>query len=260
MLLDLANVFIQVHDTPASMSLSQRLRLRGDASTSYIVVELLKTLKESYDYKTLSKLTGIPVSTMTRYVNGRTLPRGRKTVELVSKLTSLVDVEKIVKERIKNGPDGVDITPAISEGYILKLITAHFVKNLMATQVSRILAVDEPGIALATSLGLTLDKKVYFMSERPLWPEDLAINIKYYIRESGERRGVWLPKEAIKSRKSILLAAGIVSHPALFRELHRRISELGGHLTGLCAIVSTQQALQELKPNQVGERYVLVTV
>jgi len=242
------------------MSLSQRVRSRGDASTSYIVVELLKTLKESYDYKTLSKLTGIPVSTMTRYVNGRTLPRGRKTVELVSKLTSLVDVEKIVRERIKNGYDGIDITNAISEGHILKLITAHFVKSLMATQVSSILAVDEPGIALATSIGLALDRKIYFISERPLWPEDLAINIKYYIRESGERRGVWLPKEAIKSRKSILLAAGIVSHPSLFKELHKRVSELGGHIAGLCAIVSTKETFQELKPNQVGDKYVILTV
>ncbi|MEM3032487.1 MAG: hypothetical protein QW756_07940 [Nitrososphaerota archaeon] len=242
------------------MSLTRTLNSTSDTSTSYLVVELLKTLKDTHDYKSLSKLTGIPISTMTRYVNGKTLPRGRKTVELMTKLISIVDVEKIVRERITNGPDGVDITPAVSEGHILKLITAHFIKNLTATQVSSILAVDEPGIVLATSIGLVLGRRVYFVSERPLWPEESAINIKYYIKESGERRNVWVPKGAIKSRKSTLVVAGMLSHPALFRELYKRATENGGHLAGLCTIVSSASALQELKPHQIGEKHVLITI
>ena len=242
------------------MSASQKIHERVDASKSYLALELLKTLKKSHDYKTLSQLTGIPVSTMTRYINGRTIPRGRRVSHLLARLTELVDVEKIVRERVKNGPDGFDITSAISDDYILRLVTASFASRLMASQVSTILAVDEPGIALATALGLMLGKRFYFASERQLWHDEMAVSVKYIIGESGERRILWIPRDALKSRKSTLITAGVVSHPALFKAIHRVVTESGGYLSGICAIASTATALQELKPHLAGERNVILAI
>jgi adenine/guanine phosphoribosyltransferase-like PRPP-binding protein len=129
----------------------------------------------------------------------------------------------------------------------------------MASQVSTILAVDEPGIALATALGLMLGKRFYFASERQLWHDELAVGLKYFIGESGERRLLWIPKDALKSRKSTLLTAGVVTHPALFKSIHRLVTGSGGYLAGICAIASPSTILQELKPHLMGEKHVILT-
>ncbi|MCS7136731.1 MAG: helix-turn-helix domain-containing protein, partial [Nitrososphaerota archaeon] len=43
-----------------------------------VALDLLKLLKQKYDYKTLSKMTGLPVSTLNRYIKNKTIPQTQK--------------------------------------------------------------------------------------------------------------------------------------------------------------------------------------
>jgi len=47
-----------------------------------LVMDILKILKEKYDYNTLSKITGLPISTLSRYCTGKSTPKGLSLIHI----------------------------------------------------------------------------------------------------------------------------------------------------------------------------------
>jgi hypothetical protein len=88
---------------------------KPDVASSLMLVELLKSLKSLMDYRMLSQHTGIPVSTLTRYVTNKTLPRGRKTLELINKLLNMEDIKTLISERVVVNGEDVDISRVVAK-------------------------------------------------------------------------------------------------------------------------------------------------
>lgn len=211
-----------------------------------VAVELLKLVKSSYDYKSLSQVTGLPTSTLSRYVKGRTFPRGQKAKQLLEKLVSVAKPEKIVSERINSANNELDASPLVFDTRFLKIINAYATNAFAGRKITCVMALDNLSLPLATSIGLSLDRKIVYVSDRPLWNDADSIHVTYYVRDLGERRGVWIPKQLLSNRESFLLVCGVLMNSLLPNALISYMKKSNMVFAGIFALAASKQSWDEI--------------
>lgn len=222
-----------------------------DAYTSYLAVNLLKTLKNTMDYKTLSYYTGLPVSTLTRYVTNKTLPRGKRTLELIDKLLKIVNVYHLVQQRLHTDSEELEISNVVSETYLVELMAAQMLREFAGSRVDCLLAYDRAGLILATAFGLSTMKRVYYMSTTETSLTGKWKEIKFRNADSRVISRVYVPVDVLKSH--VLLTAGILDGYVPVKELLGKIGEFKGDLVGVAAIAASKEFLKSVKPYQYGK-------
>ncbi|MCS7129703.1 MAG: hypothetical protein NZ919_03605 [Candidatus Caldarchaeum sp.] len=229
---------------------------KPDASASLILVDLLKTLKTMMDYKTLSSQTGIPVSTLSRYVTNKTIPRGRRLPEMVDKLLQLVDLEAFVRQHLVSDGEDVDISSVVSESQLVKLIVPYMYKEFVGYKIDAVLAVDKAGLIIATAFGLATMKKTYYCTGDETGFPNRWRELKYRVKEARMWSKLYVPREVLKS--NILLTVGVLDNILLFKELRNRVAESKGDITGVFSLVSSRSFMKAIKPYQLGKVVSLV--
>ncbi|MDW8083798.1 MAG: hypothetical protein RMI49_01150 [Candidatus Caldarchaeum sp.] len=227
------------------------LNRKVDAYSSYLVVQLLKTVKQSMDYKALSKQTGLPVSTLTRYLTNKTLPRGKRTLELIDRLLKIVNLNVIIQQRLAIDDHEVDISEIVSESYLVELMVAQMLKDLAGSRIDCLLAFDRAGLIIATAFGLSTMKKVYYTLNTETTAAKKWVEIKYRNRESRTLSRLYVPVDVLKSH--VLLTTGILDGFVPLKEILAKISEAKGDLVGIAAVASSKEFLKSLKPYQYGK-------
>ncbi|MEM0440939.1 MAG: hypothetical protein QXF45_00975 [Candidatus Caldarchaeum sp.] len=222
-----------------------------DAYTSYLAVNILKTLKNTMDYKTLSHHTGLPVSTLTRYVTNKTLPRGKRTLDLVDKLLKIVNVYHMVQQRLHADSDGLDVSNVVSESYLVELMAAQMLREFAGSRIDCILAYDRAGLILATAFGLSTTKRVYYMSNTETSSTGKWEEIKF--RNAGSRviSRIYVPVDVLRSH--LLLTVGILDEYVPVKEVLGKISEFKGDFVGIVAVAASKEFLKSVKPYQFGK-------
>jgi len=233
------------------------LSQKPDTSASLTLVDLLKTLKTMMDYKALSEKTGIPVSTLTRYVTNKTLPRGKNALAIVEKLLEMVDLESLVRQRILSDGEEYDVSSVVSETQLVKLIVPYMVKEFSGQKIDSLLAVDKAGLVLATAFAVLNNKKTYYCLSNETSFVNHWKEVKYRIPEVRIWAKVYIPRNVLKS--NVLFTAGVLDNIMPLRELRSRIVESRGDVVGVFSIAATKQFLKTVKPYQLGKIVHLVS-
>ena len=235
------------------------LNMEGDVENSvghnpeWAALSLLKLLKCKYDYKSLSKFTGLPVSTLSRYCTNRTLPRGVKARKLLQTLLPLARAEDVVRESLKLQPNGeVDMTPVLFNPWVLRLISSHVSEAFAGRKVTCVLAADEESLSMATAIGMSLDKKFSLVSRKPLWSEEESVSTVMYLPRLGVREVLWIPKVIMNHRESVLLVFSKVIDEELANAVVstvERVSAVEGgrtHVSGVFALIAGKESWEKV--------------
>jgi len=185
-----------------------------DLKLRLMTVELLRTAKNKRNitYRELGAKTGLPVTVLSRYAKGHVLPNTARAKQLWRVLIKLVGLETELRGRIKFDDNGYfDNTEIVGDHNILQQAANHALNTFAGKRVTKILTPAADGVPLATmvanALGVNLiiakyDKKVGvkgFLEETFLLGRDLGLTATLYI-----------PKEAIKKRDSVLIIDDIL--------------------------------------------------
>ncbi|MEM4328205.1 MAG: hypothetical protein QXI50_00935 [Candidatus Caldarchaeum sp.] len=224
---------------------------KPDITASLILVDLLKTLKTMMDYKTLSKQTGIPVSTLARYVTNKTLPRGRKIPETVDRLLKLVNIESFVQQRLVSNGDEVDVSSVVAESQLLKLIVPYMYREFMGYKIDSVLAVDKAGLVVATAFGLATMKKTFYCVGNETGFPSRWKEVKYRLKEARMWSKLYLPSMVL--RDNVLLTVGVLDDVLLLKEIRNRFVESRGEITGVFSIAASRDFMKNIKPYQLGK-------
>lgn len=228
-----------------------------NAYSSYLAVQILKTLKTGMDYKILSKQTGIPVSTLTRYVTNKTIPHGKRAAVLIEKLVSNVDIPALVNQRLVLNEDEVDVSQVVSESSLVELIVAYMLREFSGYRIDAVLGVDRAGTVVATGFGLSTMKRVFYAQNTESYASDRWLEIRYKNKQARLVQRLYVPSEALKNH--ILVSAGVLDSHVPLREIRTHIVSARGELVGVCAIAASQEFLKNIKPFQFGKILSFVT-
>ena len=225
-----------------------------------IAVDLLRILKSRYNYRKLSTITGLPVSTLTRYFTGKTIPRGSKTKKLLESLLSSVNIPSLIAQKIRV-EDGVsDLSQVMLDPNMVKILGAHVINEFAGMRITSILSIDILSIPLAAYLAMKTSRGLKIISHEPLSLNGDSTPIIFVDDEWEFARSYWLVSNEGRRRESILIVASQTPSPAFFNSLINLLAKRKYELGGFFSVLAREDHLRrmELSPG-IKKSYILLT-
>jgi len=198
-----------------------------------ITVELLRTARQRYTYRDLSAKTGLPVTVLSRYAKGHVLPNAKRARQLWDLLTKLVGLETELRRRIRFNSEGYfDNTEIIGDYNILRQASHYALATFAGKRVTKILTAAVDGIPLATMVADSFGVNLVIAKKTKEVGVPAFLEETYALRDSGVTVTLYIPKDAIKRRDSVLIVDDMIktgeTQAALISLVHKARAEVSG--------------------------------
>ncbi|MEM3550560.1 MAG: phosphoribosyltransferase family protein [Candidatus Bathyarchaeia archaeon] len=206
-----------------------------------MTIELLRTAKykRNITYRELSSKTGLPVTVLSRYAKGHVLPNTERARQLWKVLSKFVGLESELRSRIKFNEDGYfDNTDIIGDFNILQQAANHALANFAGKRVTKVFTAAVDGIPLATlvasalGVNLVIAKKTKEVGVKEFLEETFAL------KDSGVTMTLYIPKDAIKRRDSVLVVDDMIKTGETQAALVNLIRKAKAEISGVFSLIA----------------------
>ena len=216
---------------------------KGDAMSTHVdelklrlmTIELLRTAKykRNITYRELASKTGLPVTVLSRYAKGHVLPNTSRARQLWKVLNKLVGLETELRSRIRFDEDGYfDNTDIVGDFNILQQAANHALANFAGKRVTKVLTAAVDGIPLATMVASALGVNLIIAKRSKEVGVKAFLEETYALRDSGVTMTLYIPKDAIKKRDSVLIVDDMIktgeTQAALVNLVRKAKAEISG--------------------------------
>ena len=204
-----------------------------DLKLRLMTIELLRTAKKQYTYRELSGKTGLPVTVLSRYAKGHVLPNTERARLLWRTLSKMVGLHVELRRRIVFNKEGYfNNTNIIGDFNLLRQAAHHALATFAGKRVTKVLTAAVDGIPLATMVGNSLGVNLVIAKRTKEVGVPAFLEETYVLRDSGITMTLYLPKDAIKRRDSILIVDDMIktgeTQAALVNLVHKARAEISG--------------------------------
>lgn len=200
-----------------------------------MTIELLRTAKykRNITYRELSSKTGLPVTVLSRYAKGHVLPNTARAKQLWKVLTKIVGLERELRSRIKFNDDGYfDNTEIIGDSNILQQAANHALSNFAGKRVTKVLTAAVDGIPLGTMVANALGVNLVIAKRSKEVGVKAFLEETYALRDSGVTVTLYVPKDSIKRRDSVMIVDDMIktgeTQVALVNLVRKSKAEISG--------------------------------
>lgn len=239
-------------------NLSKEL-FRIDNGVSYIAVDLLKVLKDKYNYRKLSNLTGIPISTLTRYLTGKTIPKGSKARRLIKNLILNLNVSSLISQFIKDG-DVIDFSKIMFNPNMIKIIGAHIVNEFSGMKITSFMALDLLSIPLTSYLSTITSRHFYIVTREPI-PADNNEFFTIVLNHSGSMWPTcyWIYFNQTKKKESTLMISASIPENEFLGKLIEILEKKNVEIAGLFSLIGSEEEFSRLSLKSGCKKYFLLS-
>ena len=209
-------------------------------------VELLATLKKSYNYKELSAALGLSAPILSRYVRGHVLPSAARSEKFIATFKERL-LRKMVLDSVKVSADGsYDISGVVSNVGLLRQIAKVVFSQFSPVPVDRVLTMEVDGIPLATEVAGEFNVHLAVVrAERDLGVDEFVEQKAVY--SPSTVKYLYLPKTAIKRGENLLVVDDLVRSGTTIEAMARIVEKAKAKIVGIFAIASVDQSMAKLK-------------
>ncbi|MCL6578085.1 MAG: phosphoribosyltransferase family protein [Candidatus Bathyarchaeia archaeon] len=207
-----------------------------------MTIELLRTAKykRNITYRELASKTGLPVTVLSRYAKGHVLPNTARAKQLWKVLSKLVGLEVELRSRIKFDEDGYfDNTDIIGDFNIIQQAANHALAIFAGKRVTKVLTAAVDGIPLATMVANALGVNLI------LAKRNKEVGVKAFLEEtyvlgkdSGVTMTLYIPKEAIKKRDSVLIVDDMIKTGETQAALVNLVRKAKAEISGVFSLIA----------------------
>lgn len=212
-----------------------------DLKLRLMTIELLRTAKykRNITYRELASKTGLPVTVLSRYAKGHVLPNTSRAKQLWKVLTKLVGLETELRSRIKFDEDGYfDNTEIVGDYNILQQAANHALANFAGRRVTKVLSAAVDGIPLATMVANALGVNLVVAKRNKEVGVKAFLEETYVLRGSGVTMTIYIPKEAIKKRDSVLVVDDMIKTGETQASLVNLVRKAKAEMSGLFSLIA----------------------
>lgn len=213
-----------------------------DLKLRLMTIDLLRTAKykRNITYRELASKTGLPVTVLSRYAKGHVLPNTERAKQLWKVLTKLVGLEVELRNRIKFDEDGYfDNTEIVGDFNILQQAANYALANFAGKRVTKVLTAAVDGIPLATmvanSLGVNL---VVAKRSKEVGVKGFLEETYVLLRGSGVTVTLYIPKDAIKKRDSVLIVDDMMKTGETQAALVNLVKKAKAEMSGVFSLIA----------------------
>lgn len=225
-----------------------------DLKLRLMTIELLRTAKykRNITYRELATKTGLPVTVLSRYAKGHVLPNTARAKQLWRVLTKLVGLEPELRSRIKFDEDGYfDNTEIVGDFNILQQAANHALANFAGKRVTKVFSAAVDGIPLATMVANSLGVNLVMAKKNKEVGVKVFLEETYVLgRDSGVTMTLYIPKEAIKKRDSVLIVDDMIKTGDTQAALVNLVRKAKAEISGIFSLVAVgEDWKKKLKPS-----------
>ncbi len=206
-----------------------------------MTIELLRTAKykRNITYRELSSKTGLPVTVLSRYAKGHVLPNTARAKQLWKVLTKLVGLERELRSRIKFNEEGYfDNTEIIGDFNILQQAANHALANFAGKRVTKILTAAVDGIPLGTMVASALGVNLVIAKRNKEVGVKAFLEETYALRDSGVTMTLYIPKDAVKRRDSVLIVDDMIKTGETQAALVNLVRKSKAEISGIFSLIA----------------------
>ncbi|UCE95434.1 MAG: adenine phosphoribosyltransferase [Candidatus Bathyarchaeota archaeon] len=210
-----------------------------DLKLRLMTIELLRTAKRQHTYRELSAKTGLPVTVLSRYAKGHVLPNVARARQLWKTLKKMVGLEIELHRKISFNNDGYfDNTEIISDYNILRQAANHALATFAGKRVTKVLTAAVDGIPLATMVSNQLGINLVIAK----WNKEVGVTSfleeTYVLRDSGVTRTLYIPKNAVKRRDSVLIVDDMIKTGETQNALINLVRKAKAEISGVFSLIA----------------------
>lgn len=210
-----------------------------DLKLRLMTIELLRTAKRQHTYRELSAKTGLPVTVLSRYAKGHVLPNVTRARKLWKTLKKIVGLEVELHRKIQFNSNGYfDNTDIISDYNILRQAAHHALATFAGKRVTKVLTAAVDGIPLATMVANQLGINLVIAK----WNKEVGVPAfleeTYVLRDSGVTMTLYIPKNAIRRKDSVLIVDDMIKTGETQNALINLIKKAKAELSGIFTLIA----------------------
>ena len=206
-----------------------------------MTIELLRTAKykRNITYRELSSKTGLPVTVLSRYAKGHVLPNTARAKQLWKVLTKIVGLERELRSRIRFDEDGYfNNTEIIGDFNILQQAANHALSDFAGKRVTRVLTAAVDGIPLATMVANALGVNLVMAKRSKEVGVKAFLEETYVLRDSGVTMTLYIPKDAIRRRDSVLIVDDMIKTGETQAALVNLVRKAKAEISGVFSLIA----------------------
>ncbi len=212
------------------------------------VIHMLRLLKEKYTYEELSKMTGLPITVLNRYVRGKVLPSVGRTSELLNVLSPHVNIEKEVRERLAFDSRGLfDIMRVLGNTDLMTLVAERVALDFENVNVEKIVTAATDGIPLAVHVAREIGVDVVYAKKRKEVGTEKFYEVSYVPSASGSVTTLYIPQWAIRKSDRVLIVDDVIRSGETQRALVDLCRKAGAKPVGMFFLVSVGNVIEHLE-------------
>ena len=170
------------------------------------VIRLLNVLRGYYSLRDLQGLLGVPYQTLWKYVNLLSVPEERTCERILSRISELNLVERVVKEEISRNEGSVwSLTRKSGFLLLFALAARSFLKG---ARVSTVVPMSELGIALGAAVAVELHIDICPALSNP--PVEKRGHLIITYESHGKVVALALPRACLKEKGRVLLVDPLI--------------------------------------------------
>jgi adenine phosphoribosyltransferase len=218
-----------------------------------MTIELLRTAKykRNITYRELASKTGLPVTVLSRYAKGHVLPNTARAKQLWKVLTKLVGLETELRGRIKFDEEGYfDNTDIVGDFNILQQAANSALASFAGKRVTKVLSAAVDGIPLATMVANALGVNLVVAKRNKEVGVKAFLEETYALRDSGVTMTLYIPKESVKKRDSVLIVDDMIKTGETQAALVNLVRKAKAEISGIFSLISVgEDWKRKLKPS-----------
>ena len=212
------------------------------------LIRVLRLLKKSYTYDELSKITGLPITVLNRYVRGKVLPSAERTRELLELLLPYINLEEEVKKRIKFDERGFfDNMPVLSDTALMSLIAEEVAGRYLDKDIDKVLTAATDGIALGVHIARELGADIVYAKKKKEVGVERFYEVSYVPSASGTVMTLYLPQWALKKGENVLIVDDVIRSGETQRALVEMTRQAGAKPVGMFFLISVGDIVEKLR-------------
>jgi len=202
-------------------------------------VELLRTAKKYYTYRDLSAKTDLPVTVLSRYAKGHVLPNKDRARQLWDVLSKIVGLENEFRRRLKFNDDGYfDNTLLIGDITLLRQAANYAIAKFAGKRITKVLTAAVDGVPLATMVANSLGVNLVIAKTTKEVGVSSFLEETYVLSDSGYTLTLYIPRDSIKKRDSVLIVDDIIKSGDSQNALLNLISKARSEVAGIFAMIA----------------------
>lgn len=212
------------------------------------LIRILRLLKKSYTYEELSRITGLPITVLNRYVRGKVLPSSERTKELMELLAPYINIEEEVRKRIKFDERGFfDNMPALSDTALMSLIAEEVASKYMDKDIDKVLTAETDGIVLGAHIARELGADLIYAKKKKEVGVEKFYEVNYVPSASGSVMTLYLPQWALKKGETVLIVDDVIRSGETQRALVELAHQAGAKPVGMFFLISVGDEVENSK-------------